>query len=455
MFASLRRRITAGYVVLAIVLIVVVVAGSSALALLLYARGLNDAIGGASQRVADAAARTITPAHPLQQAAPQIIAAVGRSRFHVLIVDDRGRRLAQNEREGPPSPARSMVIAIGQAIGLPRARIPVNGGQVFISADFDRFGELLLWYWSIMLPIGVLAAFAAWLIGRSITSRAIGPLAEVTQALRVIAAGDFTPQRLLNDSSDLRELTSAYNDVAYSLATATAQRAQTEAQMRQFIADAGHELRTPLTIIMGYLDALRQGIVQGAEGTQRTYETMLDESRKMRALIEKLILLARLDRAQAPVQLVPVDLAALTQRVVKSLQPIANGRIQADLGDEGTIVTADESDIYEAIKNIVDNALKYAPQSAVQVRVTRDERGACVSVSDQGPGMDPQDVQHAFDRFYRGSARGETEGSGLGLAIAKRAAERSGGDISIESAPGTGTSVIVCLPRLEKPSRRA
>jgi two-component system, OmpR family, sensor kinase len=451
MFGSLRRRITRGYVLLAVTLILVVVVASTALAFLLYARGMNDAIGGATQRVADAAARSIRPGHTLEQAAPQIINAVGRSRFHVLIVDDRDRPIAQNEREGPPSPGRAIVIAVGRAVGLPRARVTIPGGHVIISADFDRFGELLLWYWEIMLPIGLLAVIAAWLIGRRITSRAIGPLADVTEALRVIAAGDFTPQRLLNESTDLSELTAAYNDVAYSLATASAERAQTEAQMRQFIADAGHELRTPLTIIMGYLDVLRQGIIQGAEGTQHTYETMLDESRKMRALIEKLILLARLDRAQTAVRPVPIDLAALAQRVVKALEPLANGRIQTDLSDEGAIVTADESELYEAVKNVVDNALKYSP-GEVRVGVKRDDRQARVTVSDSGPGMDPQDLEHAFDRFYRGSTRAEIEGTGLGLAIAKRAAERAGGSVSIESEPGHGTRVVLCLPRLEKPA---
>ncbi len=452
MFAALRRRITRSYVLLAVTLVLVVVLASTALAFLLYARGMDEAVAGASQRVADAA-RSIGPGQSLEQAAPQILASVGHSRFHVVIEDSSGRRIAENEREGPPSAARAIAVVIGQAIGLPRIQVPVNGGRVMISANFDRFAEILLWYWSIMVPVGVVAVLIAWLIARRITSRAIGPLGDVTQALRVIAAGDASPQRLVSESSDLSDLTTAYNDVAFSLATASAERNQTEAQMRQFIADAGHELRTPLTIIMGYLDALRQGIVQGPDGTQRTYETMLDESRRMRGLIEKLILLARLDRAQAAARPVPVDLAALAQRVVNALEPLAGGRIQTHLNDEGAIVNVDEAELYEAIKNVIDNALKYAPESQVRVSVTRDRHKACLTISDAGPGMDPQDVEHAFDRFYRGSTRADIEGSGLGLAIAKRAAERSGGSITVDSVPGQGTRVVLCLPGLEKPAR--
>jgi two-component system OmpR family sensor kinase len=303
---------------------------------------------------------------------------------------------------------------------------------------------LLLWYWSIMLPIGIIAVVLAWLAGRRITARAIGPLVDVSKSLRVIAAGDFTPQPLLDGNTELSELTGAYNDVAYSLATATAERARTEAQMRQFIADAGHELRTPLTIIMGYLDVLRQGIVQGPDNTQRTYETMLDESRKMRALIEKLILLARLERAPSAA-FTTVDLSTVARDAAESLRPLADGRIHVEAA-RPAFVTANEAELHEAIKNAVDNALKYAPQSDVRVIVRAGDEMACVEVTDSGPGMDPQDVAHAFDRFYRGGTRGETEGSGLGLAIAKLAVERAGGQAAIESTPGRGTLVRFCLP---------
>jgi signal transduction histidine kinase len=445
-FLSFRRRITRSYVLLAAILVVLVSIAVTMLAFILYARGVSDAIPGARGRAADAAKHLITPAHPLASVSGQIIGSIGRSRFHVFVLDAGGHVIAQNEREGPPSPGRAIVIAIGRLVGLPHSRIPVQGGAVVISANFDRFGELLLWYWSIMLPIGALAVLAAWFIGRRITADAIGPLADVTSALKVIAAGDFSPQRLPSERTDLHELTAAYNEVAYSLATATTEQRHTEAQMRQFIADAGHELRTPLTIIMGYLDALRQGIVQGNEGTQRTYETMLDESRKMRSLIERLILLARLDRAPAARAPVPVDLADVVRKAVASLEPLANGRIASEFCTEPAIVTADESELFEAIKNVIDNALKYAPSSIVSVSVSRNGQSACVNVRDQGPGMDPQDAEHAFDRFYRGAARAEVEGSGLGLAIAKRAVERAGGKASIESAPGRGTGVTLCIP---------
>lgn len=449
MFAAFRSRVTAAYVVLAVVLIVAIVGTSSFLAILLFSRGTSDAVNAAAQRASDVAARDLASGQTLAKAAPDIAQVVGRGHFRVRVVDERGRVLAQNRLRDDRQPDGGFARTFAGIVGTPRTRVAVQGGTVLISADADRFGGVLLWYWEIILPVGLAAVVLAWLLGRGITSRAVGPLADVTRSLRTIAGGDFSPQPVRQGSSDLHELTDAYNDVAYRLAAATADQQRTEAQMRQFIADAGHELRTPLTIIMGYLDALRRGIVHEPQATRRTYETMLDESRKMRALIEKLIMLARLDRAPAPA-IMPVDLTEIARRVKASLDPLAAGRIELSMPVDPAVVDGDENELHEAVKNVVDNALKYAPDSPVTINVFSENGHGCIEVRDRGPGMEPQDVRHAFDRFYRGSSRGETEGSGLGLAIAKRAAERSGGQATLESEIGTGTRVRLCLPSRDK-----
>jgi signal transduction histidine kinase len=95
---------------------------------------------------------------------------------------------------------------------------------------------------------------------------------------------------------------------------------------------------------------------------------------------------------------------------------------------------------------VVENAVRYAPTSLVSVRVGRAGDTAVLEVADKGPGMAPLDVEHAFDRFYRGASHGEIDGSGLGLAIAKRAVERMGGSIGLESGPDSGTTVTMRFP---------
>ncbi len=186
--------------------------------------------------------------------APQLAAEIGGPRIVVRIYDDAHRLLASSNAADPrldasrAPPRRSSVCA--------RRSWAWTGGTIVIAPDFAGFGQLLAHYLEFVLPIGALAVLAAWLIGRAVTRRAITPLRDVAQALRRIAAGNFAPEPLPAETSDLRELTTAYNDLAHRLTAATVERERNELQMRQFVADAGHELRTPLTVVMGYLGSL-------------------------------------------------------------------------------------------------------------------------------------------------------------------------------------------------------
>jgi signal transduction histidine kinase len=138
-------------------------------------------------------------------------------------------------------------------------------------------------------------------------------------------------------------------------------------------------------------------------------------------------------------------LTSVAERAVDALRPLAGERLSFN-GNGNAVVQGDDGELYEAVKNVVENAVRYAPESPVEVRVERDGENAVLEIADRGPGMAPLDVEHAFDRFYRGSSHGEVDGSGLGLAIAKRAVERMGGTIALQSAAGAGTTVTMRFP---------
>ena len=439
-FRPFARRLTAGYVVLAVILIAVVAGASSVLAFINYASGLNDSVDSAALRVNQRVVYYQSQHRTLQQYAASLASDESRSRIHIGIYDNARRRLAGNYDEHPDTVGRS----VAELMNVHRRVLHVTGGYIVLQPDFDAFGRWITRYWTIIAPIGVLCVLIAWIVGRAITRRAIAPLADVTDALRGIAEGDFTPKLLLEHGTGLYDLTAAYNDVAYRLNAATAEQQRQSAEMRQFIADAGHELRTPLTIFMGYLDALRQGVVEDSDAVRRVHETMLDESRKMRTIIEKLILLARMERTPEPSR-ERIDLNSVAARAVDALRPIAGERIRLQTDGAATIV-GDDVELYEAIKNVVENAVRYAPGSPVEVNVQRDGDATEVVVADRGPGMQSVDVEHAFDRFYRGTSRSSVEGSGLGLAIAKRAVERIGGTIALHSSPQEGTRVTMRFP---------
>lgn len=445
MFKHFASRVTRAYVILALCLIVIVVVVSSVLAFLLYARTLNAIVDVTAQRAVQQVQSEQRRGMILAQAAPLIVRQLERGSVRIVVFDAQHRRLAGSQL--PPSWQRRSLQLLSDVIRLPRQRVQVpGGGEILILPDVDRFGLLLFWYWSIMLPVGLFALLIAWLVGRRITKGAVGPLVNVTAALQAIAAGDFTPQRVSSTSGELNELTEAYNDVAFRLTAATSERRETENRMRQFIADAGHELRTPLTVITGYLDVLRQGIVTGDEQTKHVYETMLSEGRRMRDVIQKLLLLARLDRPSAR-KTASVDLVRIVSAAIDDLSSLANRRIRFEPDAGPAIVSGDEGELREAIKNVLDNALKYGNEAPVDVTLTAEDHQFCVSVRDYGPGMSETDAAHAFDRFYRGMAKGEVEGSGLGLAIAKGGIERAGGSAVIAASDGSGTVIRLCLPR--------
>jgi len=176
------------------------------------------------------------------------------------------------------------------------------------------------------------------------------------------------------------------------------------------------------------------------EKANRIYETMTAEGHRMRTLIDNLILLARLDSDQArPIE--PFDLSELLRRdIVEPRRVIAPGvAFTLDLAVDATVI-ADRTEIYEAIANVVDNAIKYAPGSPIAIRVRPAGTMVEIDVEDRGPGIAETDREAIFDRFFRGAQRGEIEGSGLGLAIAKRAIERAGGTLAVARSSSAGTT---------------
>lgn len=442
MFAAFGRRITRGYVLLACALIVLVVASTSALSFVLYARTLNDALASAAQRVADRVAQASQMHQTLAEVAPQLVGELGRGRLHVTVVDD-ARHVLAGSPDRPTGSERALSLVLG-ALDIRHERVAVPGGTVFISPDVGRFGTLLFGYWSVALPVGVVAVLLAWLLGRAITRRAVAPLEAVAAALADVGAEDARLEPIAGATGDLAPLTEAYNGLAFRLNAAAAERAENEARMRRFVADAGHELRTPLTVVMGYLDALQRGVATEPASVATIYATMMDESRRMRGLIEKLIFLARLDR-QAPPAIEAFDAAASVRAVAAALAPIAADRIVVD-APAPAIAEGERTEIEEALRNLAENALKYAPRSPVRIGVAVDGEAVEIRVADDGPGIAAADQPHVFDRFYRGRARYDAEGTGLGLAIAKRAVERSGGSIALRSEAGAGTVFTIRLP---------
>ncbi len=210
-----------------------------------------------------------------------------------------------------------------------------------------------------------------------------------------------------------------------------AERTAAAERFQRFLAEAGHELRTPLTVMAGYVDILRSRR-PGEPLDPRVFEGMHAETSRMRMLVEKMLTLARLDSHAAVPRL--LDVATATREATQTLKRRYPDREVDVRAEQSASIIIDADDYAAALGNLLENAVKYAANSAVLVETAVHDGRASTSVTDRGPGIPAGEREAIFEQFYRGRAGGE--GLGLGLAIVKRVADRWNGSVECESGDG-------------------
>jgi two-component system OmpR family sensor kinase len=356
----------------------------------------------------------------------------------------------------PPVPlARSRTSATVPANALlstifdvPPLRIPVSDGFVVLAPTQARLAYLASIFGAALAFGLVFAAIAATLIGRYVSRQALRPLEQVVAELYRFGAGDFSLREIDAEiASEFVELARAYNAAGLQVKRAFEERAKAERDMRQFVADAAHELRTPLTIVSGYVDLLRQGLDPAQASL--VFDTIRVESRRMRDLIAKLIVLARLDAPQRR-HFEAVDLSRLVEEAIDAMSVMLDGNVLNLDIRSGIEVMGDPDELRDAVHNLAANAAKYAPGATIRVALHANENDSVLVIADDGPGMNENERENAFARFFRGENRGATEGSGLGLPIVRGVVERAGGTVTLETSPGAGARFTVTIPLLRR-----
>ncbi|UFN46370.1 sensor histidine kinase [Nocardioides okcheonensis] len=295
--------------------------------------------------------------------------------------------------------------------------------------------------------VGVVAVAGA---GTWVVRRQLAPLREVADtAHRVselpLAAGeiemtDRVPARLTDEDTEIGQVGAALNRMLDHVEQSLSQRHRSEQQVRQFVADASHELRTPLATIAGYTELARR--------RPETAGTALDkvetESARMTALVEDLLLLARLD-AGRPLERADVDLSRLLLEAVDDARVVDQERSwRLSLPEDPITVPGDAARLHQVVTNLLTNARKYTPAGST-VTVTADPDG--FTVHDDGPGFAPDLAPRAFERFTRGdAARTRAGGAGLGLSLVEAIVAAHRGSVALASRPGD-TTITVRLPR--------
>jgi two-component system sensor histidine kinase BaeS len=271
-------------------------------------------------------------------------------------------------------------------------------------------------------------------------SRLRRPLADLTEAVTRTAAGARTGVLPPRGTSEMRQLAAAVNDLTVQLDT-------TEQRRQDMVSDIAHELRTPLGNVRGWLEAMRDQVV---EPEPALLSRVHDEALLLQRLIDDLQDLALADAGQLALHPELIDVAALADQVVAAARAGAGSAVTLSSQASGdTVMEADPVRFRQIIGNLVSNAKRATAEGSITVAVTGRADEVAVAVADTGHGVGEEDLPHLFDRFWRADksrsrARG---GSGLGLAITQALVTAHGGRISVSSQRSRGTTVTVHLPR--------
>jgi heavy metal sensor kinase len=282
--------------------------------------------------------------------------------------------------------------------------------------------------------------------GYWLSRRALSPVDEITGAARSIGPENLSTRLPVPRTGDeLQRLSETWNEMLERLDSAVD-------RIQRFTADASHELRTPVSVIRTTAElALRRE--RNPEQYRDALHQILLETERMTQLTEDLLLLARGDAREFTLRWEPVDWNEVAGRVVEEGRSIAEARgirLRIDPAPGAVMTLGDESALRRLLTVLLDNALKHTPAGgSIEVAISSAEQLVIVTVRDSGEGIDPTDLPHIFDRFYRGDkARNRQTGVGLGLAIAQSAANMHGARIEVESELGRGATFTASFAKL-------
>jgi two-component system OmpR family sensor kinase len=302
--------------------------------------------------------------------------------------------------------------------------------------------------------IGLLLITLIAVASRIVIKVGMRPLEDVEVTAEQIAAGDLSARMPeANPHTEVGRLVTSLNSMLARIESSFDARAESENKLRRFVADASHELRTPLTAIRGFSELVRQGAVSGEEPTKEIIARIEGESKRMGALVEDLLLLARLDQARE-MESKPVNLNEVVESAVVSARAAGpNHPVTYSAPSEELFALGDEPRIHQVVANLLANARAHTPAgTAIDVSLTRDNDGIRIAVADNGPGLSTEDQKKIFERFYRADpsrVRVDGEGSGLGLSIVDAVMAAHGGTVTVQSELGKGATFTLFFP-LEK-----
>jgi two-component system OmpR family sensor kinase len=324
------------------------------------------------------------------------------------------------------------------------------GGETLITASpLDSVDAAINQLVRTLIVVGAVALLAATAASWWLIRRGMRPVDRMVDTATAIAGGNLSLRVVDADPrTELGRLGGALNEMLGQIETAIDARTASESRLRRFVADAAHELRTPLTSLRGYAELYRAGALADETGVTNAMGRIEAEGARMSRLVDDLLLLARMDQHRG-LELKPVDVVALANEAVSDLRAVDPERPITTALTGSAIIQGDRIRLRQVLDNLLTNARIHTPAGTpIHVGVATLPDAVEIKVADEGPGIAPEDQERIFERFWRADpARArKTGGSGLGLSIVASLTEAHGGSVSVESAPGSGTTFTVRIP---------
>jgi two-component system OmpR family sensor kinase len=299
----------------------------------------------------------------------------------------------------------------------------------------------------LVLAVGATATW--WTV-----KRAMRPVDEMVDTAEAIAGGDLTRRVPEGDANtELGRLGASLNEMLASLEHAVTSEQDSQERLRRFVADASHELRTPVTAISGYAELRRKGGLETHDAENRAWARVESESARMAALVEDLIMLARLGEGQ-PLVRESVDLAEIARDAATDHAAIDPERPVIVEAPESVLMEGDIQRLHQIVSNLLANVRVHTPPGTLTSILVEDQGAwAVLVVVDDGPGIPEASLDRVFQRFHRAdpSRSRRSGGTGLGLSIVEAIVEAHGGTVDAGNDPGGGARFTVRLPKRSQP----
>ncbi|HHT47272.1 MAG TPA: HAMP domain-containing histidine kinase [Firmicutes bacterium] len=297
----------------------------------------------------------------------------------------------------------------------------------------------------ILVILIIISVYLAMHISRPISSLAT-TVAEISRGSGALSVED-------QSFDEINTLAVQLNKMALRLQKIQAESSRMEEDRSRLFAEISHELRTPLTAVQGFVEAIRDGMVQDKAILERYLDTIYTQTVHISRLVDDILALSRLESGTITVEKLPVDLNVLVQGVVTSLEAVANSKKTSLLFEkraETAIVMGDVDRMEQIIRNLLKNSIRATENGIIRVNVETRQDEVWLTIEDTGVGIPPDDLPHIWDRFYqvknqRGNCDQE-KGTGLGLVIAKKLVQLQGGRINVASQLGKGTTFSISFP---------